>query len=96
MARVVKAREAAIDLDEIWLYLAHEASPSVADRFLRHLAEKMQGLAENPLMGRDRSDRRPDLRSWPVGSYMIFYRALPDGIEVVRVLHGSRDIDSVL
>jgi toxin ParE1/3/4 len=30
------------------------------------------------------------------GSYAIFYRAIPDGIEVVRVLHGRRDIEAIL
>jgi plasmid stabilization system protein ParE len=25
---------------------------------------------------------------------MIFYQALPDGIEIVRVLHGARDLDA--
>jgi toxin ParE1/3/4 len=33
------------------------------------------------------------LRSSPVGSYLVFYLPLPDGIEVIRVLHGSRDLD---
>jgi len=36
----------------------------------------------------------PNLRCLPVGNYLIFYLPLPDGIEVVRVLPGMRDIDS--
>jgi toxin ParE1/3/4 len=34
------------------------------------------------------------LRSLPVGNYLIFYLPIPDGIEVVRVLPGMRDIDA--
>jgi toxin ParE1/3/4 len=43
-------------------------------------------------MGRERPDLRAGLRSFTVGSYLIIYRPLADGIEVVRVLHGARDL----
>jgi toxin ParE1/3/4 len=43
---------------------------------------------------RERPDIRRDLRSFPVGSYVIFYVPLPGGIEVVRVTHGRQDIDA--
>ena len=51
-----------------------------------------------PGMGRLREFDRPDLadiRSWPVGGfedYLIFYRPVPTGIDVLRVVHGARDI----
>jgi toxin ParE1/3/4 len=32
---------------------------------------------------------------WPVGKYLILYRAAADGIEVVRVVHGARDLERV-
>jgi toxin ParE1/3/4 len=44
------------------------------------------------LAGRERRELRRDLRSFPVGSYLIFYVALADGIEVVRVMNGRQDI----
>jgi plasmid stabilization system protein ParE len=43
---------------------------------------------------RERPDIRRDLRSFPVGSYVICYIPLPDGIEVVRVMHKRQDIDA--
>jgi len=43
-------------------------------------------------MGRSRFDLSPELRGFPVGSHLIFYRPAVDGIEVIRVLHGARDI----
>jgi toxin ParE1/3/4 len=43
-------------------------------------------------MGAERSDLATALRSWPLDNYLIFYKPLPDGIEVLRVLHGARDL----
>jgi toxin ParE1/3/4 len=53
-------------------------------------------------MGRQRETTNPnlaDLRQWPVPGfekYLIFYRPAEDGIDVVRVLHGARDLDAIL
>jgi toxin ParE1/3/4 len=49
-------------------------------------------LARMPELGRKRPDLAPDLRGFPIGNYIIFYRPVPDGIQVIRVLHGARDI----
>lgn len=52
-------------------------------------------LANNPLIGRERPEFRPDLRSYGVGSYIIFYRQIAAGIEIMRVVHGARDLDAI-
>jgi toxin ParE1/3/4 len=49
-------------------------------------------LVQNPLAGRERSELQKHLRSFPVGSYIVFYVPLPDGIEIVRVMNGRQDI----
>ncbi len=49
-------------------------------------------MAQMPGLGRKRSDLAPDLRGFPIGNYIIFYRAVPEGIQVNRVLHGARDL----
>lgn len=49
-------------------------------------------LLENPLAGRERRELRADLRSFPAGNYVIFYVPLPDGVEIIRVMHGRQDI----
>lgn len=51
-------------------------------------------LVQNPLAGRERWELRADLRSFPVGNYVIFYVPLPDGVEIVRVMHDRQDIAS--
>jgi toxin ParE1/3/4 len=86
--------EARQDLDEIWLYIA-EDNPSAADGFLDTLYERFVLLAQQPFLGRARPELAPHLRSFPVGNYVIFYRPIDDGVEIARVLRGSRDIDAL-
>ena len=52
-------------------------------------------LAAQPMMGRAREELAPGVRSFPFGRYVVFYMPMDDGIDVVRVLHGARDIDAV-
>ena len=78
------------DLQEIWLYIAQD-SPDVADKFVRFLVSRFPLLASMPEMGRSRDDLASHLRSFPVKSYVIFYRPADIGVEIVRVLHGARD-----
>ena len=52
-------------------------------------------LATQPMMGRARDELAPRVRSVPFGRYVVFYVPLDDGIDVVRVLHGARDIDAM-
>lgn len=82
------------DLEEIWIYIARDSS-GAADRFLDRIYEMCQKLAHAPGMGRRREELGRDLRSFPVGSQVIFYRRAKAGIEVVRVLSGCRDLDSL-
>ena len=65
-----------------------------ADRWVDELDEKMRLWATQPLIGRSRDELAPGLRSLAFGRYVVFYEALSEGIDVVRVPHGSRDIDA--
>jgi toxin ParE1/3/4 len=53
----------------------------------------MHTLATTPQLGAARDAIRPGYRSARQGRHLIFYREIPDGIEVVRVLHESMDIE---
>ena len=92
MAQVLRTRQAHIDLLEIWTHMA-DSNPRAADRLLENIGRTCEALAEFPRMGRSRPELAPELRSIPVGDYIIFYRPVEEGIQVVRVLHGARDID---
>ena len=77
----------------IWLYVA-EDSIKAADTLIDRIERAFDMLAEQPLAGRARSDLAPRLRSFPVGSYIVFYLPVSDGVEVVRVMSGRQDIDA--
>jgi toxin ParE1/3/4 len=89
--RITKTVQAEQDLDEIWFYIAKD-NTAAADTFLDEIGDSAQLLAREPLMGRARPDLAPDLRSFPVARYVIFYTPSPSGVEIARVLHSARDI----
>jgi len=86
--------EALADLEEIYDYIA-EDNPSAAGAFLSKLKERCGLLAEQPLIGRERSEIRPDLRGFPFGRYVILYRVLVEEVEIVTVIHGARDVENL-
>jgi len=95
MASILVRPRAKIDLAEIWEHIA-EDSVTRADAFIETIGQKLQTLAEQPNMGRMRDVCGEGLRSFPVGRYVIFYRTLQNGIDVIRVLHGARDLEATL
>lgn len=94
MARVTRRPLAAVDILDIWDRIADD-SVAQADRWIDRLDEALDLLATQPLMGRARNELAANVRSFPFGSYVVFYAPIEDGIDVVRVLHGARDIDAV-
>ena len=96
MAQIKVRSLAELDLQEIWLYLS-EISEEIADSILADFDQKFHLLAGNPRIGRVRPELLVnELRSFPAGKYIIFYLPLSDGIDVVRVLHSRREIDSII
>jgi toxin ParE1/3/4 len=83
------------ELEAIGDYIA-EDSPGNARRFIERLTQKFIALGRSPMMGRARPELRPDLRSFPYGAYVILYRAIDDGVEIVRVVHGARNLDDLI
>ena len=88
-----KSPQAELDLFAIWDFIAAD-STRAADALLSRIEAAFDMLAGAPFAGRARADLRKDLRSFPVGNYIIFYVPVSDGVEVVRVIHGHRDIDA--
>jgi toxin ParE1/3/4 len=92
---IIWSREAEQDLLALWSYLAREASPDVADEQLRSLDRACEALAEWPHSGRARDELFRGVRSIAVAAYVVFYRVEDSAIEIVRVLHGRRDVDAI-
>ncbi len=93
MRSYVKSPAADIDLIEIWSYVSQNSFES-ADNFLDRFEEAFTLLVEQPFVGRARGELAADLRSFPVSSYLIFYRLNEDVIEIVRVLNAARDVEA--
>lgn len=95
MANIFKSPTALDDLAEIWRYVASD-NPIAADRLIDQFDAKLSLLADVPGIGRLRTTHGPDVHSFPVGKYLLFYRAVKDGIELIHVYHGARDLDALL
>ncbi len=85
------------DLDGIWYYVASKSgSLDVADRFIDSITAGFSLLSRQPYIGRARDrDLRPGLRSFPVGEYIIIYCIEDEDVLILRVLHGSRKIETL-
>jgi toxin ParE1/3/4 len=82
------------DIAETYAFMA-QRSVDDAEHWLSSVEEQCQMLAEMPEMGRQRYELPGKLRSFLVGKYILFYRPITDGVEIVRVVHGSRDIEKL-
>jgi toxin ParE1/3/4 len=93
--RIIRTARAKEDLIEIWTYISLD-NEQAADRVLDALERKTRLLANNPNIGRERSDIAAGVRSVVSGSYMILYRILDDEVEVVRYVHVRRQLKGLL
>ena len=97
MPQVNQRQIARNDLIEHFIYLAENARQDIADRFLTNAETTFNLLAEQPMLGVALDLQRSDLaalRKWRVKDFedvLIFYQPRPNGVMIVRVLHGTRD-----
>ena len=100
MARLLVREKAWSDLEELGAFIARD-NPAAATEVLRQLRVSFEQLGRMPQLGRvvRKIKTTEPLRMWlspAFRNYLIFYRELPDGVEIVRVLHGARDIKRIL
>lgn len=96
MNRFKLSSEAARDIREIWAYIA-EDNVTAARRVRLQILDACRKIAKNPGLGHSREDftDKPVL-FWAVGSYLVIYNPARQPIEIVRVLHGARDLPTLL
>lgn len=87
--------QAEADIEAIALYIA-EDNPSAARRWYDDIYRRCQRIGAMPGIGVARPEVRPDLRSFPIGNYLILYRQIGEGAEIVRVVHGARQWEDLL
>jgi toxin ParE1/3/4 len=91
MPQVIRTDEAERDLIDILVHLGRH-SARAADNFADEVERTCQVLAQFPGMGAESNDVPAGIRAFAIGNYVLFYRPLDSGIQLVRVLHGGRRI----
>lgn len=94
MSRYVINILASRDLNEIADYFT-ETSIDAGERFFREFNRKCQQLVTFPNSGKSYDTIRPSLRGISLQGYIVFYRVLEDGIEILRVVGGRRNLPSL-
>jgi plasmid stabilization system protein ParE len=85
------------DLIQIRRYIADRTGDDdLALGFVGKLREQCRRLAELPgRLGRARPELHEDLRSFPYGNYVIFFIYNEDCIDIVTIIQGHRDVDTL-
>ncbi|HEX4342666.1 MAG TPA: type II toxin-antitoxin system RelE/ParE family toxin [Verrucomicrobiae bacterium] len=84
----------------IWKFIAGD-NPDAATQVIEATHETFKKLAATPGFGRlckFRNRKLKGVRSWPVSgfdNYLIFYRPIPEGVQILHVYHGARDIEAL-
>lgn len=101
MPTIKRTPKAKQDLLEHVLYLA-KINPDIAERFIEASELAFENLAQMPKKGKLQEFKSPELagtRRWFIpgfDKYLIFYRPIKAGIEILRVLHGVQNVDAIL
>jgi toxin ParE1/3/4 len=91
---VVRTKLADEDLLDIWFYVGAD-DMDAADRLLDQIDTRCDNLSQYPQKGVQRDALMPGMRSILEGNYVIFYQVNGDRVEILRILHGSRDFPSI-
>jgi toxin ParE1/3/4 len=94
MARVRFTKPAINDLSEIGSHIAKD-NERISREFIARIKDKCYSISSSPYMGRQRDDYGPEVRSFPFGNYVIFYKPINPGIAILHILHGARNLPEI-
>ncbi|MEH2012296.1 type II toxin-antitoxin system RelE/ParE family toxin [Nostoc sp.] len=94
MSNYIISPSASRDLNEIADYFLPK-NLEAGEKLFREFNKKCQNLANFPSMGRSYAHIKPLLRGLPLDGYVILYQVLDDGVEILRVVSGNRDLESL-
>lgn len=97
MKLFVLTREAERDLVQLKYFLTESGGPLIARKVLREIRDSLELLGRQPRAGHSRADltELPAL-FWPIRSYLIVYRPDSQPLQILRVVHGMRDVERIL
>lgn len=95
MKRVNTTPAADRDAEEIFAYIARD-DPLAAQEHIQSLFRAAKRLADFPESGRGRPEIGPGARTILVGRYLLLYRVGADSIDILRIVHGARELSELL
>jgi toxin ParE1/3/4 len=95
VSRLLLSPLAARDLEEIGDFLFTH-NPQAAVEIVERFWKVSRMLRENPKLGQARPDLSEGLRHFPMRPYIVFYRAIENGVEIVRFVDGRRDLGTLI
>lgn len=94
MSNYIISPSASRDLNQIADYFLTK-NLEAGEKLFQEFNKKCQNLANFPSMGRSYAHIKPSLRGLPLDRYVILYQVLDDGVEILRVVSGYRDLESL-
>ena len=94
MSAICVSKTALADIRGIWAHVAQDR-PASADALIDSFYKRFRLAAMNPMIGEARPDLSKGLRVLSVGNYVIGFRRISQGIQIVRVVHGAREWHSL-
>lgn len=88
----LQARE---DLLDIWLYLAGHVSQAIADQMFDAIEKACHELARYPELAQRRPEIAEDARALVIERWLALYRITENGVQIVRILDGARDLNAI-
>jgi toxin ParE1/3/4 len=95
MSRYIISPSAIHDLNEISDYFLTR-NLAAGEKLFQEFNHKCQNLAKFPQIGRSYAHIKPSLRGLPLDGYVILYRVIDNGVEILRVVNGRQDLESLL
>lgn len=90
MSRIIFTTPAKLDLGQIFEHIAQD-NVEAAIKHRQRLEKRWMALIEQPRIGTKRDELKAGMRSLTEGNHIIYYHLVPDGVEVLRVLHTAQD-----
>ncbi len=94
MNRPQLTEQAEADLDEVWAVIAAE-NLTAANRMINAILSASRVHSSYPGLGQARDDLHPGIRCFAVSPYVVYYQPVESSIEILRILHGARDVESI-
>ena len=93
MANYRLSPAAQADLESIWDYTVRQWGEAQAEFYTRGIQAACEALINGTLVSQSAEDIRAGYRKVAVGSHVMFFRMQSDGVEIIRILHQSMDVE---